>query len=102
MTKLKMLWPILIVMLLAGVGPNANYAFGQATNTGTVVGAVEDQSGAVVPGAAVTLTDPSTNAARTTVTNRAGQYAFVNVSPSVYSITASKTGFQMDKTDNLT
>jgi hypothetical protein len=102
MTRLKMLWPLLIALLLASVGLRVDYAFGQATNTGTVVGVVEDQSGAVVPGASVTLTDPTTNGARTTLTNRSGQYAFVNVSPSVYSITATKSGFQMDKTDNLT
>jgi hypothetical protein len=47
MTRLKMLWPLLIALLLASVGLSADYAFGQATNTGTVVGVVEDQSGAV-------------------------------------------------------
>jgi hypothetical protein len=63
---------------------------------------VEDQSGAVVQGATITLTDPLTNTGRTTVSSHSGQFTFVNVAPSVYTITATKSGFQMDKTDNLT
>ncbi|MGA2538547.1 MAG: carboxypeptidase-like regulatory domain-containing protein, partial [Terracidiphilus sp.] len=92
---------ILAAMLLLCGYVGATLAFGQATNTGTVVGLVEDQSGAVVPGATVTLTDPATNASRTTVTNHAGTYVLVNVSPSTYNITASKAGFELDKTDSL-
>jgi hypothetical protein len=77
--------------------------FGLAqTNAGTVVGTVTDQSGAVVPDATVTLTDPSTNDNRTTVTGHTGQYAFVNVSPGNYIITASKTGFELNKIANQT
>src|ERR1700733_3323499 len=38
----------------------------QSTNTGTVAGAITDQSSAVVAGAAVTLIDASTNIARST------------------------------------
>ena len=67
--------------------------FGLAqTNAGTVVGTVTDQSGAVVPDATVTLTDPSTNDNRTTVTGHTGQYAFVNVSPGNYIIEVTGTG----------
>jgi hypothetical protein len=102
MKQLHFPWPIMITMLLLCVCMGATFALGQATNTGTVVGVVTDQSGAVVPDATVTLTDPATNAQRTTNSNRSGQYAFINVSPSVYAITASKSGFEMDKTDNLT
>src|SRR5579872_3148171 len=44
-------------------------AWSQATNTGTVVGVVTDQSNAVVAGATVTLTDPSTGSSQSTTTN---------------------------------
>jgi hypothetical protein len=76
---------------------NTSLAFAQATNTGTIVGAVTDQSGAVVPGATITLTDPATNAVRTTTTNGTGDYVFTNVPPSTYSIVATKTGFEITK-----
>jgi hypothetical protein len=78
------------------------FTYAQATNTGTIVGQVEDQSGAVVPGASVTLIDVSTKGTRTTTTNHTGQYVFVNVSPSVYDITVSKTGFEIEKLSNQT
>ena len=81
---------------------SVSFGFAQATNTGTVVGTVTDQSGAVVPDATVTLTDLSTNDTRTTVTGHTGQYAFVNVSPGSYIITASKAGFELNKIANQT
>ena len=55
--------------------------WGQSTNTGTVVGTITDQSGAVVAGATVTLTDTSTNVPRSTTTNAAGRYIYVDVTP---------------------
>ncbi len=81
---------------------SVSFGFAQATNTGTVVGTVTDQSGAVVPDATVTLTDPSTNDNRTTITGHTGQYAFINVSPGSYVITASKAGFELNKIANQT
>ena len=51
---------------------------GQSTS-GTVLGTVKETSGAVVPGAAVTLTNTGTNAKSSTLTNDTGGYQFVNV-----------------------
>ncbi len=97
MTKFKLGWPLLIALLLACVGLSSNHAYGQSTNTGTIVGVVEDQSGAVIPGAEVTLIDNSTNGTRKTTTNHTGQYVFVNVPPGDYAITATKSGFAVDR-----
>ena len=72
----------------------------QGSNSGTVVGVVTDQSGGVVVGATVTLTDTSTNSSRTTTTNDAGRYVFVNVSPSTYNISVTKEGFSVAKISN--
>src|SRR5208282_2864785 len=71
----------------------------QSTNTGTVVGTITDQSGAVVAGATVTLTDSSTGAARTTTTNASGRYIFVDVTPGIYGVAVSKTGFATSKAE---
>ena len=71
--------------------------FGQAASTGTVAGIVTDASGAVVPGATVTLTDVSTKNQRTTTSNDTGRYIIPNVTPGRYDITVSKAGFSQAK-----
>src|SRR5712692_657274 len=67
--------------------------FGQSTATGTVVGQVTDPTGAVVVGATVSLIDRTTGTAKTTTSNEAGRYVFVNVNPGTYDVTVDKTGF---------
>jgi hypothetical protein len=56
----------------------------------------------VVTGATVTLTDKSTNSARTTVSNDAGRYIFTNVPPGSYQVSANQSGFRLAKLDDLT
>jgi len=71
--------------------------FAQAASTGTVAGTVTDPSGGAVAGAAVTLTDTSTNISRSDSTNDAGRYFFANVVPSTYNVSVNKTGFRVSK-----
>ncbi len=70
----------------------------QSTNSGTVAGTVSDQSGAVVNGASVTLTDTATKTSRAVTTNDAGRYIFVDANPGAYEITVGKQGFSTSKT----
>src|SRR6188474_2528674 len=57
-------------------------------------GVVKDQSGAVVPGASITLIAPTTGARRTIATDRSGRYIFSFLNPGTYTITAELSGFQ--------
>ncbi|MGA7336519.1 MAG: carboxypeptidase-like regulatory domain-containing protein, partial [Candidatus Sulfotelmatobacter sp.] len=57
----------LVLVLVVCMG-NGLSAWAQSASSGTVAGSVNDQSGAVVAGATVTLTDTSTNNARPTTT----------------------------------
>ena len=57
-------------------------------------GVVKDQSGAVVPGASITLLTPTTGARRTIATDRSGRYIFSFLNPGTYTITAELSGFQ--------
>ena len=91
---------ILTTALLLGVCLDARLASCQATNTGTLVGVVTDQSGAVIQGTNVTLTDAETNSPRSTTSNGDGQYIFVNLPPGNYSITATRSGFSATKIAN--
>ncbi|MBL8226966.1 MAG: TonB-dependent receptor [Bryobacterales bacterium] len=61
---------------------------------GGLVGTVTDKSGAVVPGAPVTLTNPQTQTVRQAVTGGTGNYAFATLPPGTYSVTVKATGFR--------
>src|ERR1700690_2569442 len=89
---------VILILCLAVLVLGAPSAFAQSTSTGTIVGTVTDQSGAVVNGASVTLTDVSTKSARTASTNDAGRYIFVDVAPGAYELTYSKQTFSTTKT----
>jgi hypothetical protein len=70
----------------------APYAYPQLT-TGSLSGTVRDATGAVVPGAHVTLLNQATNDARTTLSNSTGYFTFAAVQPGSYAITVSAPGF---------
>ncbi len=63
------------------------------TSLGGVKGLVTDSSGAVVPGAGLTLKNLDTNQTRTTTSNDVGLYAFPSVPAGNYTVTAEMTGF---------
>ncbi len=69
-------------------------SFAQSITSGDVTGIVTDPSGAVLPNAAVTLTNISTNAVQKSTTSGEGTYRFAFVSPGVYKIAVSASGFQ--------
>jgi hypothetical protein len=66
--------------------------FGQA-GTGEITGSVTDSSGAVVSGATVTLTNPSTGGQRTVQSNSEGLYSFPALTPGTYTLKVEMTGF---------
>src|SRR2546427_9662656 len=72
-------------------------AVAQTSSTGTVSGQVTDQQGAALAGAEIRMTDPSTNITRSTVSNDAGRFSFISVTPSVYDFVVSKAGFSQSK-----
>ncbi|MEO6828866.1 MAG: carboxypeptidase-like regulatory domain-containing protein, partial [Acidobacteriaceae bacterium] len=80
----------LCVLLLCGVFAVATFA--QNTNS-TITGTVEDSHGAVVPGAAITLTNAGTNQQFTTTSQANGFYNFTNLSPANYKVSVSAPGF---------
>jgi hypothetical protein len=62
--------------------------------TATIRGTVTDTSGAVVPGASVTVTNENTGFSRSTVTNDVGSYSFVELPPGTYTVDVSLSGFK--------
>src|SRR5579864_8242081 len=75
-------------------------ALAQSSSTGTVSGTVTDNTGAVVPDAAVTLTNTATGNSRTATTTSSGQYIFAYVVPGTYDVKVTKQGFQTSVVSN--
>jgi len=67
------------------------------TSMGGVNGTVTDSTGAVVPGATVTLISEATNVQSVRQTNPNGYFVFVNVRPGTYTLTIELTGFATTK-----
>jgi hypothetical protein len=66
---------LLVLSLLLAASPSFAQTFGQIT------GRVLDSSGAVLPGATITVTNPQTGIAATEQANTAGVYVFPNLLP---------------------
>jgi hypothetical protein len=60
----------------------------------TVRGTAVDQQEAVIPGANVTLANPSTGFARTQTTNEAGKFSFELIPPGSYTLEVESSGFK--------
>ncbi len=69
-------------------------AFTQTMTTGDIVGTVTDASGAVVPGAKVTIHFADTNESHSVVTNSTGQYRFSLLQPGDYTVTGEAPGLK--------
>jgi hypothetical protein len=61
---------------------------------GSVVGSVTDQTGAVVPGATVSITNVQTGQAREAMTDDAGYYSIPNLLEGTYDLSVKMTGFR--------
>lgn len=63
------------------------------SNSGSIAGTVSDPSGAVIPGATVTIQNPVSAYTRTATTDGTGQFRFSNIPFNRYHLTASRDGF---------
>jgi hypothetical protein len=72
-----------------------------AQSAQSIQGLVEDSSGAVVPGAKVTMTNIGTGIARNAETNTAGLYSFPLVQVGNYSLKVEHQGFKTETVTNI-
>lgn len=61
--------------------------------TGSIVGAITDETGGALPGVTVTVRNLATGQVRTVTTNELGRYQAMALQPSRYSVTAELQGF---------
>src|SRR6267142_2286085 len=66
--------------------------FGQGTDLATIRGIVTDTTGAIIPGAAVSVVDALTSSIRETRTNSQGNYEMFGLKPGTYRVTITAPG----------
>jgi hypothetical protein len=86
---------VLLMLMLQFATADAQGLFG------TITGTVTDSSGAVLPGATVTVTNVATSVAKTLTTNGAGVYSATSLIPGTYKVEASLTGFKRAVVDAI-
>jgi hypothetical protein len=78
------------LLLLCGL---PSFLYGQV-DRGTINGTIKDQSGAVIPGVTVTITNVDTGVTGVVTTNSVGFYTILNLPMGRYSLRFSKQGFR--------
>src|SRR5262249_41879039 len=71
----------------------ASSAFAQTGTEGSILGTVADSSGAMIPDAAVTITNVETGVAKKVVTDSSGYFQVLPLPRGFYSVAVQKTGF---------
>src|SRR5215472_4729040 len=79
----------------------APWSFAQTTGANTIVGNVTDTSGAVIPGAKVTVVNTDTNFHFEGQTNQDGYYYVPYLRPGVYNVTIEAQGFKRYVRDRI-
>src|SRR5580693_2210858 len=72
-----------------------------AQENAVITGTVSDPTGAVVPNAEITLTNPATGQVRKTTTNTSGVYVFNSLGVGQFSLTATAPGFHKIVINNI-
>lgn len=85
-SRLLACWTVGILLSLSTV------SFGQ--ESGSITGTVKDSTGASVPSANVTVTNPTNAISQAATTNDAGSFTFPDVRPGTYSVVVEKAGFK--------
>jgi hypothetical protein len=84
----------LLLLALLAVPAHAQYG-------ASLQGTVADPTGALIPGATLTLTDTETGRTLTTQSNSTGTFVFSALAPSLYRLEASRDGFKKRVIDNF-
>src|ERR1022692_4125511 len=90
-----------LVLLVVAVAVISVEALGQGETTSAIVGQVTDATGAVVPGATVTITNRDTGMKRSVRSDEAGRFSFPQLKPGSYSVKVEAQGFEFQKNNDV-
>jgi Carboxypeptidase regulatory-like domain/TonB dependent receptor len=96
------LWHVIrYSLLLVLFGIIASTTCHSQSTTGSFLGRITDPSGAVIPGAAVVLTNEDTGISQHQTSNHEGDYSFNSIQPGRYRIEITQSGFKTLVLDNV-
>jgi hypothetical protein len=98
---MRLATPVLPWLLVVFLLVSSPLVVAQGSYRSQLRGVVSDAAGAVLPNAAVTITDSGTNIATHTVTDAKGEYVFTGLRPSTYSVKAEAKGFRTSERTNV-
>ena len=75
--------------------------YAQNAGTASIQGSVSDATGAMIPGAAVTLTDNETHVQRKVISDSGGAFTYPNIPVGTYTLDVSMSGFQSYTRTNI-
>jgi len=84
-----------VFLLAASLTVCSPHASGQS-DTSSLSGTITDSSGAVLPGAKITVHDDGTGKEYSTTTGGAGTYTVTNLAPGTYTVKVEAKGFQAE------
>jgi hypothetical protein len=99
MSRLRTMYLAVVCVLFSGLFFLTPVA--QAQFRASLHGTLTDPSGAVVPGATVTLLDPATNQKIVSTSDASGTYHFDALPPASYQVTVSAGGFKQKVLNNI-
>src|SRR5213593_1939763 len=99
--KARMTGCALIATLVVSLFPCFSFAVFAQGNCGLILGTVTDSTGAVIPGATVSIIDKDRGLARTLTTGEAGLYNAPNLIPGTYLVRAELPGFKRLDRENV-
>src|SRR3989442_340502 len=90
-----------VLLIIGSVILSGHLVFAQVT-TGTILGVVQDSSGAVLPGVSVMVKNVDTGITRTATTDEGGRYTLPDLTLGNYEVQGQLTGFQTEVRSGIT
>ena len=86
--------------MVAALSSQTTVVYGQST-VGRISGTVIDSTGAVVPGASVTIVNPTTGFKQEGFTQESGVFVFPSLAPGTYNVEVRLEGFSSARQENI-